>query len=337
MDSVRIDGISVPVSRVVLGTDWLGARRFYFVAGRRIPSPFLDRKRDGHNFEVLDRVVAAGCTAFDTARAYGDSERTLGAWLRARGLRDRIVLISKGAHPGPASRSRLNAAAISRDLERSLRALQTDYIDLYLLHYDDDTTDVELLVDVLNQHVAAGRIHAIGVSNWRTRRIARAVDHARTTGQKPFVVSSVQFSLATWRRSPWKDAITLSGEDSETDRQWYRTNDVWLLAYSSLAMGFFSRARPYADGGAPPRPARFGDTVFLDRENLARLARTRELAQRLGVSPGQVALAWVLTYDSRVIAIVGARSAESYVDAVSACDVALTESDRMWLLRGDSA
>jgi aryl-alcohol dehydrogenase-like predicted oxidoreductase len=335
MEYAHIEGVSVPVSRVVMGTDWIGARRFYYVGSRRIPSPFIDRKRNRDNFELLDGVVDAGCTAFDTARSYEDSERTLGAWLRARRLRERVVLISKGAHPGPGWTSRLRGSEISRDLGRSLKALQTDYIDLYLLHYDDDTAPVEPLVDVLNQHVAAGRIRAIGVSNWATRRIAIASGYARTTGQKPFVVSSVQFSLASWQEAPWKNALSISGDESEADRQWYKANDMRVLAYSSLAMGFFSRSRPYADGksGAPQRD-RLSDRVFFAPSNLERLTRANELAVRRGVSPGQIALAWVLRYDPRVLAIVGPRTVAGYVDAARACNVDLSESERIWLTHG---
>lgn len=335
MDSVRIEGIRIPVSRVVMGTDGLSARRFFYVSGHRLSSPFRSRRRQQRNFHLLDGVFDAGCTAFDTARAYGDSERSLGDWLRSRRLRERVVVISKGGHPGPGWTSRLRPAEISRDLERSLNALRTDYIDLYLLHYDDGTTEVGPLVDVLNQHVAAGRIHAIGVSNWSTSRIAAASSYARRTGQRPVVVSSVQFSLASWRSAPWKSAVSLSGDNAQDHRLWYKANDVWLLAYSSLAMGFFSSSRPYAEDqtyAAPPK--RFGDRVFLQPDNLARLKRARELAQKRGITPGQVALAWVLRYDPRVLAIVGARTAESYAEAARACDVALTEAERAWLSHG---
>jgi aryl-alcohol dehydrogenase-like predicted oxidoreductase len=335
VDYVGIPGISVPVSRIVAGTDQLVSRPQWFVRGRRIASPFVSQRRQQEHFELLDGLLAAGCTAFDTARAYGDSERTLGAWLRARRVRDRVVVISKGGHPGPGWRPRLSAGEISRDLERSLEALQTDYIDLYLLHYVENTREVGPLVDVLNRFVAAGRIRAIGVSNWSTARIDSAIRHAGATSQRAFVASSVQFSLATWQTPPWRSAVTLSGDDAETDRQWYRAHDLWLLAYSSLAMGFFSPSRPYAeDERGVPKAKRFGDRVFLHVDNLARLKRARELAQRRGVTPGQVALAWVLRYHPRVVAIVGARTVASYSDAVGACDVTLSEAERQWLAHG---
>ena len=336
MDYAHIDGIAVPVSRVVLGTDWLNARRFLWVAGRQMSSPFVDRRRQQDAFELLDGVVDAGCSAFDTARTYRDSEEILGAWMRARGIRERVALITKGGHPGPGWISRLSPREISRDLERSLKALRTDYIDLYLLHYDDGTADVGSLLELLHRHVTAGRIRAIGFSNWSTERIASAQAYAGARRLTPPAVSSVQFSLASWRQPPWKNALTLSGDEGEADRRWYKGNAIWLLAYSSLAMGFFSRSRPYADGSGAGvgESGRFGDRVFLHAGNLARLERARAMAERRGVSPGQIALAWVLGFDRRVLAIVGARNAASYVDATRACDVALSESDRAWLSHG---
>ena len=339
MEYAQIEGIAVPVSRVVLGTDWFNARRFFWVAGRQLSSPFVNRQRQRDAFELLDGVVEAGCTAFDTARTYRDSEEILGAWMRARRMRERLVLITKGGHPGPGWTSRLSATEISRDLERSLAALQTDYVDLYLLHYDDATRDVRPLVDVLNSHLAAGRIRAFGVSNWSTGRIASASTYAIERGLKPPVVSSVQFSLASWKYPPWKNALTLSGEDSGADRGWYKANQIWLLAYSSLAMGFFSRSRPYADGSvaAAETSQRPGDSVFLDAGNLARLKRATEMAERRGVSAGQIALAWVLGFDRRVLALVGARDAASYANAAAACDITLSESERAWLAHGTGA
>lgn len=319
-----------------MGTDWLGARSFIYIRGRRFSSPFINRARNSRNFELLDAVAAAGCTAFDTARAYGDSERTLGDWLHDRKLRNRVAIITKGAHPGPQWQSRLRKRAIAHDLERSLKALRTDYIDLYLLHYDDGVTEVGPIVDALDEHQAAGRIRALGVSNWSTRRITAAVDYARSHGRQPFVVGSVQLSLAAWRNPPWQDALTLSRDEDAADREWYKVSDIWLLAYSSLAMGFFSRARSYANGAqGVPVPASFGDRVFLDANNLARLERARALAHERGVSPGQIALAWVLRHHSRVLAIVGARSIASYTDAAGACGVELSEAERRWLSHGD--
>jgi aryl-alcohol dehydrogenase-like predicted oxidoreductase len=336
MQYVRVPGVTTAVSRVVLGTDWLGSRRFLHVAGRRVPLPLVDSRRNRDAFELLDGASEAGCSAFDTARSYDDSERLLGSWIRARRMRERVVVISKGAHPGPEWESRLSPTEISRDLERSLKALRTDYIDIYLLHYDDAKIEVGPIVDVLNRHISAGKIHSIGVSNWSTNRIEEANCYARKAQRNPFVLSSVQFSLASWAYSPWPGARSISGEAFDREREWYKTNDLCILAYASLAMGFFSSARTYSASGecSVPQQARLGDKLFLSADNLGRLKRTRALAHELGLSPGQVALAWVLTYDPKILAIIGARNVAAYVDAAGACNVKLSEAQRRWLYEG---
>ena len=337
MNSVHIAGLPVPLSRVVMGTDWLGARRFVYVRGRRFSSPFVDRTAHCANLALLDAVAEAGCTAFDTARAYGDSERTLGEWLQLNRLRDRVAVITKGGHPGPRWQPRLVPDAITRDLEQSLKALRTDYVDLYLLHYDHASADVEPLVDVLNRHMSAGRIRALGVSNWSTDRLATARAYAGRTRQQPFVVSSVQYSLATWNAPAWEGAVSIGTDQAEAERDWYRRHDVSVLAYSSLAMGFFSSARSYDAAAQASTAVRFGDRVFLNDRNRARLERATALARQLGVTPGQIALAWVLGLTPRLLPIVGARSAASYREAADACEVTLSDAQRRWLWAGPDA
>jgi aryl-alcohol dehydrogenase-like predicted oxidoreductase len=332
MQYVSFDGVHVPVSRVVLGTDWIGSRRTVHVAGRRVRLPLIDSRRQRQNFELLDAALHAGCTTFDTARAYDDSERSLGAWVRARGVRERVAIISKGAHPDVRS-SRLTAAAISADLERSLRELQTDYIDVYLLHYDDPKVDVGPIVDVLNQHRRSGKIRAFGASNWRPARIEQADSHAANTRQASFSVGSVHFSLAVWNSPPWRSACTIAGAAAEADRQWYRAGRLWILAYSSLGMGFFSESRLDASG-AYVRDSGLRDRVFVNPANLARLTRARQLARDIGATVGQIALAWVLAFDPKMLAVVGARKSAAYFDAAGACGIALSQSQRSWLESG---
>src|SRR5215467_5830166 len=120
MDHSSVAGIDKPVSRIVFGTDkfrWGG------------------RGLEQSAFSLLDRASELGCNSFDTAREYGDSEQTLGAWIRERRNRDEVVVISKGCHPNFAlGQPRLAPSDVSDDLHASLTALGTDSIDLYLLH-----------------------------------------------------------------------------------------------------------------------------------------------------------------------------------------------------------
>ncbi|CAN5875957.1 hypothetical protein BH24DEI2_BH24DEI2_18400 [soil metagenome] len=178
MNYGSVAGIDKPVSRLVQGTVMVSE----------------DAER---GFDLLDEIYALGCTAFDTAHVYGegDNERTVGRWLRDRGLREKIVLIGKGAHHN-ADRARVTPFDITADLHDSLARFKTEYIDLYLLHRDDPGVPVGPIIDTLNEHLAAGRIRAFGGSNWTHTRVAEANAYAERNALTPFAASSPNFSLA---------------------------------------------------------------------------------------------------------------------------------------------
>src|SRR6185436_11297422 len=162
-------------------------------------------------FALLDGVFAQGGTTFDTAQVYGggDSERTLGRWLQERGLRDQVVIIGKGAHHNE-DRHRVTPFDITADLHDSLARLKTERIELYLLHRDDPTVPVGPIVNVLNEHLQAGKIGAFGGSNWSVERIQEANTYAAANGMVPFVASSPNFSLAEQIRPPWPNCVSIS-------------------------------------------------------------------------------------------------------------------------------
>ena len=148
----QIPGLDKKISRIVQGT-------VYF-------SELTDDVR-----KLYDAVFEGGVNTFDTAHGYGrgKSEKTLGAWIKERGNREDVVILDKGAHPYD-GQVRVTPEFITSDLTESLESLQTDYVDLYILHRDDETKPVEPIVDVLNEHHKAGRIRAFGGSNWRYER-----------------------------------------------------------------------------------------------------------------------------------------------------------------------
>src|SRR5919106_484258 len=176
----EIPGVNKPVARVIQGSTMIGGD--------------LD---EAQSFALLDQVYELGCNTIDTAHVYcgGDSERIIGRWMQARGLRDQIIIITKGAAHSQ-DRRRMTPFDIASDLCDSLARLKTDYIDLYLLHRDNPDVSVEPIIDTLNEHLQAGRIHAFGASNWSHQRIEAANTYAQTNGLVPFVSSSPQFSLA---------------------------------------------------------------------------------------------------------------------------------------------
>ena len=132
MEYGKIKGVDKPISRILFGT--VGQN---FTMGR-------------DNCALLDAAVEAGITTIDTARKYAFAEKSLGMWLKKDGNREKVVILSKCAHPGLFGNARVNETAIRNDFVVSTRNLCTDYIDIYLLHRDDTSLGVDVAVEVMN-------------------------------------------------------------------------------------------------------------------------------------------------------------------------------------------
>ncbi len=310
-----VAGINKPVSRLVQGTVMVSSRN------------------SEQSFALLDEVYALGCTAFDTAHVYGqgDNERAVGSWLHTRDLREQIVLIGKGAHHN-ADRARVTPFDISADLFDSLARFKTEYIDLYLLHRDDPAVPVGPIIDVLNEHLDAGRVRAFGGSNWTHTRIAEAKAYAERNNLTPFAASSPNFSLAEQVEEPWPGCISLSGPSGAGARAWYRREKMPLFTWSSLAGGFFS--------GRFRRDNLETFESYLDKlcassygaeANFERLDRAEALAEQKGLSLPQIALAYVLSQPLDIFALVGCNSAAEFRANLAALDVTLTPEELSWL------
>lgn len=315
----EIPGIQKPVSRLVQGTIM-------------IHSGELEQ-----SFALLDEVLATGCNTFDTARVYnrGDSETALGRWINERGNREKVVVIGKGAHPRD-GRNRVTPEDITVDIQDSLQNMGLDFIDMYLLHRDDPAVPVGPIVEVLNEHKAAGRIGSFGGSNWSYERIAEANEYAEKCGLIPFAASSPNFSLAEWAREPWPGCITLSGESSSAARDWYAQTQLPLFTWSSLAGGFFSGRFNRDNLNSFEEPMdKVCVAAYCFEENFQRLDRVRALAQQKGVSLAQIALAYVMSQPMNIFALVGCRTGDEFRANAAVLDVSLTPDERAWLESGD--
>jgi aryl-alcohol dehydrogenase-like predicted oxidoreductase len=308
MRCIEIAQLDKPVSVIGLGT-----------ATRVFTPETYDRAT-----ELLERFLEAGGNCIDTAHIYsfGKSEETLGKWLEESGRRREVVLITKGCHPavnredifGSPWVSRLTPDAMRTDLNESLVRLQTDYIDLYLLHRDDDSVPVGPLVQELNQEQAAGRIKAFGASNWRVERIAEANQYAAEHGLNGFVISSPNLSLAQPKKMVFPGTLFAD----EGTRQWHRTQQFPLLAWSSLATGFMSGKYKPDDQSNENMTQ-----VYYSEDNFERLQRAREMAARKNVSVTQIGLAYVLGQAFPVIALVGPTTVSNLDDVLNALNVEL--------------
>ena len=313
----EITGINKPVARVLQGTTMLGSDL-----------------NEAESFALLDQVYEAGGNTLDTAHVYsgGNSERVIGRWLQARALREKMVIITKGgAHSE--DRRRMTPFDITSDLYDSLARLKTDYIDLYLLHRDDPNLPFEKIIDTLNEHLQAGRIHAFGASNWSHQRMEAAAAYAQANGLKSFAASSPQYSLAESHAEPWPLCLSISGEPGKEARNWYAKNNLPVLVWSPLASGFFSgRFRP--DNLHTFGEREWDEVVvrtYAKDSNFQRLERATQLAKEKSVTPAQIAVAFVMNQPMNMFAIVGPHSIQKFKENVAAAELKLTQQEIDWL------
>ena len=311
----NVPGVTKPLARLVQGTVMISTSK-------------LDE-----SFALLDGILELGGTTFDTAHGYGngDVERTMGRWMKARGNRDQVVILGKGAHHNQ-DRQRVTPYDITADLHDSLARMQTDYIDLYVLHRDDSSQPVGPIIETLNEHKAAGKIHAFGGSNWSTARLQEANEYAQAHGLTPFVVSSPNFSLAVQRKAPWPNCVSISGPEAASERAWYAEHNTPLFTWSSLAGGFFS--------GRFNRDNLDSFDTYLDKlcvecycteSNFQRLDRVRELADERGLTIPQVATAYVMSYPLNIFPLVGCNTAQEFKANLEASEMRLTPAEIAWL------
>lgn len=311
----QVPGITKPISRLVQGTVMVG-------------SDHLEE-----SFALLDEIHSLGCTTFDTGHVYGngDNERTVGHWVRDRGVREDVVIIGKGAHHNR-DRQRVTPYDIKADVADSLARFQFDYIDLYLLHRDDPSVPVGPIIEVLNEELNAGRINAFGGSNWDYRRVEAANEYAARHGLTPFAAASPNFSLAIQVQEPWANCISVSGPDGEEARAWYLEQKMPLFTWSSLAGGFFSGrfCRDNLDS-FETYLEKLCVTSYCYEENFQRLDRVEELANAKGLTIPQIATAYVMSQPVEIFALVGCQNGDEFRSNMEAMELKLTPEEIAWL------
>lgn len=319
MEYKTIADVSKPVSRIVFGT----------------AISAMIRGENAH--KLLDAVYAAGINTFDTARAYGMAEKSLGSWIAAKGLRDKVVILSKGAHPLEGSHEpRVTPQAIREDVEKSLMMLQTDFIDIYLLHRDDPKVPAGSLVETLNELREKGKIGIFGGSNWSYQRIDEANEYAYSHDMFGFEASSPALSLAEQKEDPFGGGcVDISGKAHETERNWYLDKGIEVFAYACLGHGFLSgKFRSGEEKKARKTLDEFGRKGYCYPENFERLRRAEVLAARKRASVPQIALAWVLQQPIAPMVICSSSVPKRMNSNLQAFDIELTEEEIRWLSEG---
>jgi aryl-alcohol dehydrogenase-like predicted oxidoreductase len=275
----------------------------------------------------LDQAFELGLKTFDTARIYsnGESEGCLGRWIRERSLQGHVTVITKGGYPAKGI-PRLTPHDLRADVEGSLRSLHLDCIDIFLLHRDDRKTDVGAIISTVNELRAEQKLRAFGASNWSSPRIACAQEFARQRGLESFQVSSLHFSLAEWVHTPWPGCLSLAGRGNSEERMWYTRNRLPVIAWSSLASGFFCE-----NPSTSSEMNRFREHVYGSPANLERLRRAQMLARARNISVAQIALAFVLNQPLDIYAVVSSSDPAHLAADARAAEIELVQDELDWL------
>lgn len=306
MDYTTLGTTGLQVSRIALGCMSYG-----------------DPERGGHPWSLDEeasrpffrQALEAGVTFFDTANVYSDgsSEEITGRALHDFARRDEVVLATKlfmPMGPGP-NGSGLSRGAVMTQVDASLRRLGTDYIDLYQIHRWDYGTPVEETLEALHDVVKAGKVRYLGASSMWAWQLAKALHVADANGWTRFVTMQDHYNLL--HREEEREMLPLCADEG-----------VGSIPWSPLARGKLTR--PWDATSTRSETDEFGKTLYQpDDEKIVDVVTS--VAEERGVTPAQVALAWVLRHPVVTAPIVGATKQSHLADAVAAVDLELSDDE----------
>ncbi len=299
-------------SRILLGTAYFG-----------------DGISKEEAFALMDSFYERGGTHIDTARLYADgrAEEIVCAWLKSR-RPSGVVVSTKGGYPtsDAPDRVRIDERELRHDLEKSLKALDTDCIDFYWLHRDDETIPVSQTVEMLNALVREGKIKAFGASNWTSARIAEAQAYAKAHSLIPFSASQIRFNPAF----VITERAGLVGMD-ETEFLYYKKTSMPVVAYSSQAKGFFSKMAEVGESALSEK----AKLRYLCRENIERLETIKLLSRKYDCSVASVICGALSSFKvPEVFPVVGCSRLSQLTDSMNGADITLTpdELEKMFKL-----
>lgn len=280
-------------------------------------------------FNILDRYLDLCYNTLDVARSYKDGkcEEFLGEYLKNKNRKD-IVLISKGGFlDNKTNLPRLSKKELQNDLDASLKALNTDYIDIYFLHRDDITKKPEELIKTANEFIKQGKVREIGASNWTAGRIKMANEYAIKNNLQPFKVSQINYSLAQTTPALTGDLTHVVMNDIEY--AWYKETNFPLIAYSVQAKGFFTKQIT----GEILKPS--GQKSYLPlEENFRRFDRINRLSKEKNIPISALLISYVLSKCLNASAIGGFSKVSQLDEAVSGVSLKLTENEINFLEKG---
>lgn len=276
------------------------------------------------SFSLLDAWLDAGFNFIDTADVYsrwvpghtgGESERIIGKWLQRSGRRQQVVLATKVGKDMGDGKVGLRPEYIRQAVEASLQRLQTDYIDLYQSHDDDAEVPLADTLGAYADLIAAGKVRAIGASNYGAARFKEALLTSERLGLPRYESLQPLYNLC--------DRAVFERELAPL----CVSQEIGVINFYALAAGFLTgKYRSPADAGKSPRGPKTVST-YLHPRGLAILQALDSVAQRLGAQPGQVALAWQMQRPAITAPIASASTLDQLQQLIAAARLALSDDD----------
>jgi len=310
MQYTNLGKTGMKVSRLCLGMMSYGAKNWReWVLDEEQAKPFIRLALD------------VGINFFDTADVYslGESEKITGKLLKYFGVRRENVIVATKVN-GQMSDD-VNAKGLSRkhildSIDKSLKRLQMDYVDLYQIHRWDPETPIEETMEALNDIVRAGKARYIGASSMFAWQFSKAQYTAQSHGWTRFISMQNHYNLVY--REEEREMIPLCLDQG-----------VGLIPWSPLARGFFAKNRTRDGSGETARAKSdaFARELYFREEDFIIADRTNEIAEARGVTGSQIALAWLLNKPHIVSPIIGATKLEHLEEAIAALDIKLSEDE----------
>lgn len=275
------------------------------------------------SFEMLDEFAAAGFNAIDTADVYsrwvegnegGESESIIGEWMKSRGNREKMTVITKVGSDVGQGRKDLTEKHILDAVDKSLGRLQTDHIDLYLTHWDDDRTPVEETLGAYKKLIDAGKVRWIGASNLSPERLQASLDASKSSDLPKYEVFQPEYNL--YDRHGFEKGVGALCRD----------NGLGVITYYSLANGFLSgKYRSERDQNKSIRGSR--SLKYMNDRGFRILGALDKLSDKHGVSQAGIALAWLINKPPVTAPIVSATKISHLESFTEAAALDLSDND----------
>ncbi len=308
MEHIRLGQTGLRVSRICLGMMTYGSTTWRdWVLDEEASRPFVQR------------ALEAGITFFDTADVYslGASEEVLGRAIRDFAQRDEVVIATKVYNPmGPGANNRgLSRKHIMESIDRSLRRLGMDYVDLYQIHRWDRETPIEETLEALHDVVKAGKARYIGASSMSAWQFTKALYLADQHNWTRFVSMQNHYNLVY--REEEREMLPLC-----------RAEGIGVIPWSPLARGFLAGNRPKGTQGETTRARsdEFAHRMYQE-DDYQVVDQVEAVARERGVKPAQIALAWLLQQPGITAPIIGASKMAHLDDALEAVNITLTPDE----------